>query len=121
MAAPQEFRYRLPHRAGGQRPGSHPGSSLGAGMEFVAHMKLYDRPDPRRLDLRASLSNIGGDWLVRVHRQRAAISVQVLVDVSSSMRFGSPAAKLDVVADFVEALGPSAFRLGDSVGMLAFD
>ena len=84
-------------------------------------MSLYDRPDLRRLDLRASVRNLGGGWLVRVNRQRAGIPVHVVADVSASMRFGSPNSKLHVVAEFVEALGQSAFRVGDALGMLAFD
>ena len=51
---PQEFHYRLPRRGRGWRQGSHAGSSLGLGQEFVSHRRLYDWPDPRRLDLRAS-------------------------------------------------------------------
>jgi hypothetical protein len=121
MDTPQEFHYRLPGRVSGQRPGSHPGSSIGAGQEFVSYMSLYDRPDPRRLDLRASLRGLNDDWLVRVNRQRAGASVRVIVDVSASMFFGSKRCKLHVAADFVEALGLSAFRVGDAVGMMAFD
>jgi hypothetical protein len=121
MSTSREFHYRLPHRSGGWRPGSHPGSSLGAGQEFVSHVNLYDRPDPRRLDLRASLREVRGDWLVRVNRQRVSVPVHVIADVSSSMGFGAPASKLQVLADFVTALGHSAFRVGDSLGMLAFD
>jgi hypothetical protein len=117
----EEFHYRLPGRVSGQRPGSHPGSSIGAGQEFVRHMSLFDRPDPRRLDLRASLRALGDEWLVRVHRQRAGATVRVLVDVSASMAFGSRRPKLHVVADFLESLGRSAFRVGDAVGMMAFD
>jgi len=121
MDTPKEFHYRLPGRVSGQRPGSHPGSSIGAGQEFVTHMSLYDRPDPRRLDLRASLRGFNDDWLVRVNRQRAGAAVRALVDVSASMTFGGARPKLHVVADFVEALGLSAFRVGDAVGMMAFD
>ena len=121
MDAPQEFHYRLPGRVSGQRPGSHPGSSIGAGQEFVSHVSLYDRPDPRRLDLRASLRGLKEEWLVRVNRQRAGASVRAIVDVSASMMFGSHRPKLHVVADFIEALGMSAFRVGDAVGMMAFD
>ena len=121
MDAPKEFHYRLTGRIGGQRPGSHPGSSVGAGQEFVAHRNLYDYPDPRRLDLRASLRTLQDDWLVRVNRQRTGTTVRALVDVSASMSFGAVRPKLHVVADLVEALGMSAFRVGDAVGMLAFD
>lgn len=121
MDTPQEFHYRLPGRVSGQRPGSHPGSSIGAGQEFVSHVSLYDRPDPRRLDLRASLRGLKEEWLVRVNRQRAGASVRAIVDVSASMMFGSQRPKLHVVADFIEALGMSAFRVGDAVGLMAFD
>jgi len=115
-----EIRYQLPRRAGGRRAGAHRGAAAGAGIEFLAHRSLFDHPDPRRLDLRASLGDLRGDWLVRVNRLRAAIAVLALVDVSASMRFGEPA-KLDLAADFVESLGRSAFRIGDAAGLLAFD
>lgn len=121
MDTPREFHYRLPGRVGGQRPGSHRGSSIGAGQEFVAHMSLFHRPDPRRLDLRASLRTLNEGWLVRVNRHRAGLAVRAIVDVSASMIFGSQRPKLHVVADFLEALGLSAFRIGDAVGMMAFD
>jgi len=84
-------------------------------------MSLFDRPDPRRLDLRASLRALHENWLVRVNRQRAGVAVRAIVDVSASMAFGSQRPKLHVVADFLEALGLSAFRVGDAVGMMAFD
>jgi uncharacterized protein (DUF58 family) len=84
-------------------------------------MSLYARPDPRRLDLRASLRDLRNDWLVRVHRQRASVQVHAVVDVSASMAFGARKTKLQVAADFVEALGQSAGRVGDALGMVAFD
>jgi len=116
----EEFHYRLPGRVRGHRPGSHPGLVIGAGQEFVSHVRLYDRPDPRRLDLRASLRSLTGDWLVRVSRQRSGMAVHALVDVSASMTFGVTP-KLHVAADFLESLGVSAFRTGDALGLLAFD
>lgn len=119
--APAEFHYRLPGRVTGQRPGAHRSSSLGAGQGFAAHRRLLDHPDPRRLDLRASLRDVRGDWLVRIQRPRLATTVQVVVDVSASMHFGARRRKLDVVADFLEALGQSAFRSGDALGLCAFD
>jgi hypothetical protein len=120
MATVQEFRYRSPWRVPGQRVGSHAGTALGGGLEFVGHQSLYARPDARRLDLRASIASVPPDWLVRVNRERAAMTVRLLVDVSTSMRFGTPG-KMEVVAEFVRALGHSAFRVGDAVGMAAFD
>jgi uncharacterized protein (DUF58 family) len=116
-----EFHYRLPGRTGGFRPGSHPGSSFGPGQEFALHARLFDHPDPRRIDLRASLLALRQEWLVRVNLQRVAVPVHVMVDVSGSMHFGMPRSKLQVAADFTEALGYSAFRAGDQVGMLGFD
>jgi len=121
MGGPQEFHYRIPRRGGGWRQGSHPGSSLGLGQEFVSHRRLYDWPDPRRLDVRASLRDVRSEWLVRVNRQRVSVPVHVIVDVSASMSFGTRGRKLQVAADFVAALGQSAFRVGDAVGMFGFD
>jgi hypothetical protein len=120
MRAAQEFHYRLPGRVRGYRPGSHPGLAIGAGQEFVSHVSLYDRPDPRRLDLRASLRSLREQWLVRVNRQRAGVSVYAIVDVSASMSFGA-GSKRRIVGDFLESLGLSAFRAGDAFGMVAFD
>ncbi len=116
-----EFVYRLPGNTVSTRPGAHRSSSRGSGMNFVSHARLLDQPDPRRLDLRASIGNIRKEWLVRVNQQRAAVSVTVIVDVSATMHFGSTHSKIEVAADFLEALGYSAGGLGDSVGMIAFD
>ena len=90
-------------------------------MNFISHAKLFDQPDPRRLDLRASISSVGNDWLVRVNQQRVAITVSVIVDVSSGMHFQGVYKKIDVVASFLEALGYSASATGDSIGLYGFD
>jgi hypothetical protein len=37
------------------------------------------------------------------------------------MAFGSRRSKLDIAAEFIEALGQSTFKVGDALGMLAFD
>lgn len=116
-----EFHYRVPQRVGGSRPGAHRGSGLGSGGVFAAHRRLFDHPDPRRLDLRASLRDPHRDWLVRLPAARVAVPVQAVVDVSASMHFGPGRRKLEVAADFVEALGASAYRAGDPVGLVAFD
>ena len=89
-------------------------------MRFAAHARLFDVPDPRRLDLRASLSDVRGDWLIRTFLQPASITVHVVLDVSASMRFGQPG-KLQVAADFLHSLGISAHGYGDAISLLAFD
>lgn len=117
----EEFHYKLPSSFGGQRPGAHRGTSLGVGLGFAAHRRLFDHADPRRIDLRASVRDVRQEWLVRIQRQRVAVPVHAIIDVSASMHFGARRSKLAVVADFIEALGHSAFRAGDAVGLLAFD
>jgi hypothetical protein len=121
MTAVPEFLYALPHRVRGGRPGAHAGRSAGPGTDFVHHQRLFEHPDPRRLDLRASLRQPGADWMVRVNRQRTSMVVRVAVDVSASMAFGAPRSKLALAADLVESLGLSAWRLGDAVELCAFD
>lgn len=121
MNLPKDFHYRMPRRVGGQRPGAHRGVTAGSGLEFIAHQNLFDRPDPRRLDLRASVRDPEQRWLVRVARQRAGIPVYLVADVSVSMTFGSTTSKLERLAVFARALGDSTFRMGDALGLLAFD
>jgi len=119
-----EFHYRMPRRVGGARVGSHPGLATGSGGAFVAHTSLFRQPDPRRIDIRASLRRqvaLDDDWLVRVHRQRSGITLHLVADVSASMRFGEPQTKLERVAQFAECLGRSVHRLGDRLGLIAFD
>ncbi len=121
MNAPKDFHYRMPRRVGGQRPGAHRSVTAGSGQEFIAHQTLFDRPDPRRLDLRASLRDPEQRWLVRVTRQRAGIPVYLVADVSASMAFGSSTTKIERLAEFARSLGDSSFRMGDALGLLAFD
>ena len=116
-----EFVYRLPGVPGGSRPGMHASRAIGPGSAFAAHGRLFDRPDPRRLDLRASLASVPREWLVRVNRQRSSVTLQAIVDVSASMHFGADGGKLGAAIDFVRALGHSAFRSGDAAGLVTFD
>ncbi len=115
------FHYLVSGRRGGRRPGAHAGRAEGSGQQFASHRRLFDHPDPRRLDVRASLRDPRGDWLVRLAKQRVAVPVHVIVDVSASMYVGSGQRKIDVVADFVESLGISSHGAGDPLGGLAFD
>ncbi|MCP5234362.1 MAG: MxaS protein [Zoogloeaceae bacterium] len=121
MSPTHDFHYRVGARVGGFRPGAHAGLAFGAGDDFVTHATLFARPDPRRIDLRASLRDPRGEWLVRLARQRSHIPVFALIDVSASMGFGTPTRKLDLAADFVAALGRAATAAGDPLSLSAFD
>jgi len=116
-----EFHYKLGWRVPARRPGFHASTATGAGMEFVGHASLAGGADPRRIDVRASLASHSGEWLVRVHRARSAVSVHVLLDVSASMGFAGVQRKVEVVTQFVESAAFSARRTGDAFGLVAAD
>lgn len=117
----QEFHYKVHWRARGQRQGFHPSASRGSGMEFIGHAPLSGYADPRRIDIRASLANATGEWLVRLHRARTALPVCVMLDLSASMGFVGVRRKLDVVRAFVASASFSAHRTGDAFGLIAAD
>lgn len=78
-------------------------------------------PDPRRVDLRASVQNIWQQLLVRTYRQDCAVPVYVLADLSASMDFRGTTHKLDMLSDLTAAAGYSTFRTGDPFGFIGFD
>ena len=117
----QEFHYRVLWPAAGHFPGHHRSRRGESGFEFRGHVPLLDAPDPRRLDLHASLRDPFGQWIVRVYSQRKSVPVYLLADLSASMGFVGAQRKLDVVADFTESLAYSACRTGDSFGFIGCD
>jgi hypothetical protein len=114
-----EFHYRIPGRAAGVRPGSHPSRRTGDGQRFSHLAPFLAHPDPRRLDLRASVTDPFETWRVRLYEQRSAIAVYALADLSGSMDFRGAHPKIEVLADFIEGLAASAYRSGDALGLLA--
>jgi uncharacterized protein (DUF58 family) len=117
----QEFHYEIHWPVSASRPGHHRGRRPGSGFEFHSHAPLLEHPDPRRIDMHASLRDPFGGWIVRVFRQRNSIPVYVLADVSASMGFTGERRKLDVAADFAAAAAYSAYRTGDAFGFRACD
>ncbi len=116
-----ELHYRVSGAASGLFPGHHRSRSGDAGFEFRGHAALHDAPDVRRLDLLASLRDPFGAWQVRLHSQRKAIPVALVADLSASMGFEGAQRKLDVLADLVHSLAWSAWRTGDSFGLVGCD
>ncbi len=117
----REVHYRVGAPVLGHFPGHHRSTRGSGGFEFRGHVSLLDAPDPRRLDLQASLRDPFGDWRVRIYSQRKSVPVTVVADVSASMGFTGRAAKLAVLADLVESLAWSARRTGDSFGFVGCD
>jgi uncharacterized protein (DUF58 family) len=117
----EEIHYRVPWRARALYPGRHRSNQLGGGIEFRGNLPLLRSPDPRRLDIRASLSNPHGEWVVRSFRQRSQILIYLVADLSASIGFVGANAKLDVMADLTESLSFSAHRGGDRFGFLGCD
>lgn len=111
--------YRLRWRPEGIFPGAHPGHGEGAEGEFRRHVSLLRHPDPRRIDLRASLRDPHGELHVRQFAPRRTVPVAALVDLSGSMRFG--AAVRERAAELCALLALSAVRTGDSFGLFGCD
>lgn len=113
------FQYEIGWLAAGQYPGHHRSATAGSGFELRGHAPLSSGSDVRRIDLRASLKNPFGEWIVRTFQQRSAIALYVVADLSASM--GSAPRKLDVLADLTATASYSAYRTGDAFGFIGAD
>jgi len=116
-----EFNYRVDWRARGGHPGRHPGGRSGGGLDFLGHVPLASHPDPRHLDIRATLADPFGQLMVRQFRQRAAIPVYLVADLSASMGFQGFTRKTALLAELAEAVAWSAWRESDPFGFFACD
>lgn len=114
----QEFNYRIAWRSRNPRPGHHKSTMPGAGQEYRDRAPLLDYPDPRRLDLRHSLTDPFERLFVHVFNQFSAIPVYAIVDLSASMNFEGATDKLALMTEFLAALAFSASRTGDPFGVV---
>jgi uncharacterized protein (DUF58 family) len=113
--------YRVQWKPGGVLPGSHRGAHAGSGHELRALVPLNDHPDPRRLDLRATLRDPYQRLWVRDFKQNSALKVYVLADVSASMAYRGRHDKFELMRRITMTLAHSAWRAGDRFGMFAAD
>ena len=90
--------------------GHHRSARGNSGFEFRGHASLLDAPDPRRLDLHASLRDPFGDWRVRIYSQRKSVPVTVVAAQAAARGFTGRAPTLAVRGDFVASLAWSAWR-----------
>ncbi|WP_240342412.1 hypothetical protein [Methylococcus sp. EFPC2] len=113
-----EIDYRLKDRARGLRAGAHRGAHSGSGWIFQDWAPFLAHPDGRRLDLRRSLVDPLETCWVRRYRQPTRIPVWVVADLSGSMGYRGNIRKLGFLADLVESLAYSSYRLGDRFGFV---
>ncbi|WP_231890931.1 MxaS protein [Methylomonas koyamae] len=116
----EPFSYRLPRPAVEVYPGAHPGQMVGNGQLFKRHEALLARPDPRRLDLRASVLDPFVQYRVRAYQEHDRVEVMVLADLSASLAYAGRFDKREVLADLVKAIAASALACGDRVGFAGF-
>ncbi|MFQ6333381.1 DUF58 domain-containing protein [Methylophilus sp. 3sh_L] len=118
---PRQFFYPVPWRAHSYHAGATLTKHHGNGTDFAGYASLLACPDPKRIDIRASVRTQPQQWLVRTYLERAAIHVYAIVDVSSSLFFQGPSAQdlQQRLTRFVASLAWSVTRQGDGFGMHA--
>ncbi len=121
MEETSDFQYKLSGFSKSSRPGSHKSSERGSGMEFNRLVSLQQYPDPRRLDLRASFIDPYERWLVREFKQRSAVPVFAIVDLSASVRFHGLQNGKNLIAKILTSVMNSVRRYGDRFGLIGFD
>ncbi|RUP11223.1 VWA domain-containing protein [Hyphomicrobium sp.] len=117
----KDLAYSIPWRTSGIRVGSHKSFLSGSGGLFRDIVPLSTFPDPRRIAIRASLSDPFERLLVRRAEQPSAIDIAVLVDVSASMAFEGKCDKIALAADIAQALAICTERAGDTFALYPFD
>lgn len=118
MSAPEIFNYRLPATVAGVFPGAHAGQMVGMGKLFKRHAPLIASPDPRRIDLRASVLDPYRQFSVRVYQQASQLSVYLLADLSASMSFSGDQDKKTILRDCLLSIAASAEQAGDRFGFI---
>ncbi len=114
----EEFHYKVPWRSRSAHAGFHASVHTGGGYDFRGHAPLMQGRDPRRIDLRASARDPTVQLQVRIYRQKTAVPVYALADLSASMQFGD---KRTMLVGFVAALAYSAHRTGDAFSFIGCD
>lgn len=113
-----QFHYRVSWRSQSAISGYHYSTQCGGGFEFHGHAPLIAHPHPRNLDLRASLNDPFGQFVVRTFRQRSSIPVYVIADLSASMGLKGSCNKPEILARFSACAAHSAVRTGDRFGFI---
>ena len=119
MAQQPLIHYHVRWRPSGHQPGASHGLVAGTCDQLRSVVLLRDNPDPRRLDLRASLRDPFENIWVRDFNLNSALKVIVLVDTSASMGYVGKVNRMQVAQEISSQLALSAYRSGDAFGLYA--
>jgi len=111
--------YQIDWKPSGFQPGAKRGLTAGIGDQLRAKVLLRDHPDPRRLDLRASMRDPFERLWVRDFYLNTAFKVIVLLDLSASMAYRGVVKRMQVATDICQQLAISAYRSSDAFGLYA--
>lgn len=115
----QLIHYHIGWKPSGNHPGAKRGTHAGMGDYLRALVLLRDHPDPRRLDLRASMRDPFERLWVRDFYLNTAFKVIVLLDASASMGYVGETNRMRVAQDIIAQLALSSYRSGDAFGVFA--
>ncbi|MCX6710275.1 MAG: DUF58 domain-containing protein [Candidatus Woesearchaeota archaeon] len=105
--------------AHGALSGSYLSKIKGRGLEFDSFREYNPNDDASRIDWKASIR--AQHTLVRDFREERNVEVVFILDVSSSMCYGSiDKSKAEYAAELVAALSFAILRAGDSIGLIMF-
>ncbi|NOR68436.1 MAG: MxaS protein [Methylomarinum sp.] len=99
-------------------PGAHAGKAVGNGLLFKHHKPLISAPDPRHIDLRASLLNPFSQYQVKTFQQQSQLDVFLLADLSASMGYQGHYNKQHALVDCLLSVAKSAHATGDRFGFV---
>lgn len=109
--------YKIGWKPSGTNSGSSNGVLAGIGDHLRTLVLLRDHPDPRRLDLNASLRDPLERLWVRDFYLNTALKVVVLIDMSASMGFEGQVKRMDVACEIASNIALAAWRGGDAFGV----
>jgi len=93
----------------------------GGSLDFRGYVPFMQNPDPRRIDIRATLRSIPRNLMSRAFYERGAVDVVAVLDLSASMGFSGVGNKLQQAADIAASIAWSAVRHGDNFSLIVCD
>lgn len=93
----------------------------GGSLDFRGHVPFLESPDPRRIDIRATMRSIPRRLMSRAFHERGAVDVVAILDFSASMRFSGVGRKFEQMADIAASIAWSSIRNGDSFSLIVGD